>query len=289
VTNNAHVNEMIGHSWLNNRLQSVYQDPERKAGEVKGYYENGALRFRYPIKNNNLHGEGRTWYEDGALECQEEYANGLHNGMKRQWYKSGKIKLEKSYNHGFAHGLHKEWHENGNFKQHSTYENGKLEGEHREWYVDGRLEYYGKYSNGLKHGYHKHWDPSGKLISEAVYTKGIRVPRKIHRLIASNKLNAKVILGVRNSAVRRVCLDEFGYERFLSQVEHIVIEKDGDYELVKIDWNKQEEPIHLVKVKCHSTGAYYTLRVPPRMKTVKQAIAWTFHMDKDQYNPIKES
>jgi len=288
VTNSS-VNEIIEHSWLNNRLQSTYQDPARKSGEVKGYYENGSLRFKYPIKNYNLHGEGNTWYENGALECCEEYVEGLRNGTKRQWYCSGMLKSEKRYHHGLLHGLSKEWHENGNFKHQSLYERGRLEGEFRQWYSSGRLKSFEKYANGVKHGYQKYWDLNGKLISEAVYTRGVRIPGEIYELIASNRLNAKTILRIRNSAVRRVCLDELGYSVFLSQTEHEVIEKDGDYELVKIAWNKREEPICLVKVKCHSTGAYYTLRVPPTMQSVKEAIAWTFHMKKDRYNPVKEA
>jgi antitoxin component YwqK of YwqJK toxin-antitoxin module len=289
VINNANVTEMIGHSWLNNKLQSVYKDTERKIGEVRGYYDNGLLRFQYPLKDNSFHGIGRTWHKDGSIECQEEYVNGLRTGVKRQWYQSGKMQTEKHYKRGLLHGPSKEWYENGNFKEYRTYENGRTEGDLREWRSNGRLEYHGKYSNGLKHGYQKQWDENGKLITEEVYTRGIRVPRDIHRLIISERLNAKIILGIQNAAVRRVCLDEFGYARFLSQVKHEIIEKYGDYELIKIDWTKREEPIYLVKVKCHSTGAYYTLRVPPHMKTIKQAIAWTFYMDKDQYSPIKEA
>jgi hypothetical protein len=286
---NSNTSEIICHRWLNNQLECAYQDPERKKGEVKGYYKTGALRFRYPIRNNNLHGEGNTWYEDGALECQESYINGVCHGIKRQWYSSGKIKSEKHYRQGRKNGPHKYWYENGNFRHQSFYGLGEYEGDARGWYPDGRLEYHTKYSNGLRHGYQKYWDQSGKLVSEEVYARGVRISREIHKLIISHKLNAKVILGIRNSAVRKICLDEFGYERFLSQVEHKVIEKDGDYELVRIDWNRQEEPIYLVKVKCHSTGAYYTLRVPPTVKSIKAAIAWTFHMDKDQYNPVQEA
>jgi len=214
---------------------------------------------------------------------------GAYSGTKHNGYCSGVLKSEKRYHHGLLHGLSKEWHENGNFKHQSLYERGRLEGEFRQWYSSGRLKSFEKYANGVKHGYQKYWDLNGKLISEAVYTRGVRIPGEIYELIASNRLNAKTILRIRNSAVRRVCLDELGYSVFLSQTEHEVIEKDGDYELVKIAWNKREEPICLVKVKCHSTGAYYTLRVPPTMQSVKEAIAWTFHMKKDRYNPVKEA
>ena len=72
-------------------------------------------------------------------------------------------------------------------------------------------------------------------------------------------------------------------------VEHEIIDKDGDYELVKIRWHKKEMPIVLVKVKCPSTGAFYVLRVPLSIKTVKEAVAWTFGMATKDYKPEEES
>jgi hypothetical protein len=107
--------------------------------------------------------------------------------------------------------------------------------------------------------------------------------------IKTGKFQAKDIIKIRNVAARRLLLEEFGYERFLAQLEHAILDVDGDNELVKIDWRKDEEPVHLVKVRCPSTGAFYALRVPPRMKTVKQAIAWTFRMKKDEYSPVQEA
>ena len=80
-----------------------------------------------------------------------------------------------------------------------------------------------------------------------------------------------------------------GYSRFLAQMKHDVIEKDGDQELVKIDWIKSEEPICLVKVRCPSTGAFYALRVPPGIKSVKQAVAWTFGVKEEAYVPDVET
>ena len=102
-------------------------------------------------------------------------------------------------------------------------------------------------------------------------------------------MTAKHILKINNAEVRRVCLEELGYGRFLNQLEHEVIDKDGDYELVKVDWHAKERPIALVKVKCPSTGAFYVLRVPLSVKSVREAVAWTFGMSKNDYKPEEES
>lgn len=46
-------------------------------------------------------------------------------------------------------------------------------------------------------------------------------------------------------------------------------------ELLRIPFGG-EEPIMLVKVRDPSTGRFHILRVPPSMRTCRQAIAWTF-------------
>ena len=112
---------------------------------------------------------------------------------------------------------------------------------------------------------------------------------KIAAVLTSGKLTAKDIINTRNAAVRRICLEELGYERFLFQVGGTVIDKDGDQDLVQVDWHKSEEPIYLVKVKCPSIGVFYTLRVSPNVKTVKEAIAWTFRMKPKDYSPQIET
>ena len=102
-------------------------------------------------------------------------------------------------------------------------------------------------------------------------------------------MTAHHVLKMRNTAVRRMCLEELGYARFFSQIEHELLDRDGEYELVKINWHKREESICLVKVKCPSTGAFYTLRVPPAMETIKEVIAWTFQIKEKDYQPALET
>ena len=55
-----------------------------------------------------------------------------------------------------------------------------------------------------------------------------------------------------------------------------------------------DEPMAIVQVR-NSTpepdGSYrdYFLRVPPSMRTVREAIAWTFGMAADEYDPLEET
>jgi len=275
--------------WLDGRLQYNCLDNDGREAEVIAYHSNGQLRFKYPIKGGQINGIGRIWYDDGTLECEEEYCNGRLSGVRRGWHKNGKLEIEVFYMHGLRHGICRIWYEDGTLRSTSSYVSGNLNGIWKIWHPNGILSWQCNYQNGRLHGVSRRWHISGDLRSTEVHVRGIKVPVNIGDLIISRKLTAKDILGVKNAAVRRLCLEELGYARFLSQMPHTIIEKDGDCELVMIDWLKREEPICLVKVKCPSTGAFYTLRVPPKMKTVKKAVAWTFHLDEKDYNPESEA
>lgn len=284
LVTNPRVNALLGHVWLQGRLKCVYGDSDKKKGEAVGYHQNGCLRFKYPMAGNNLHGPGQTWYENGKLQGKEHYYHGRLCGASRQYYPCGKLFSETIYRNGLLYGVKKEWYRNGKLKLVKPYIEDRLDGALIEWYESGVMKLKANFSEGRRHGFYRKWNREGKIVSKAIYVRNTKITNRLYVLIKDRELRAQDILKIRNAAVRRICLEELGYERFLAQVEHQVIDKDGEYELVKIDWHKREEPICLVKVKCPSTGAYYTLRVPPHMKTARQAVAWTFHMRKNDYN-----
>jgi len=280
---------LSGHEWLGGMLKRVYTEPDKRNGEAVGYYADGSLRFQYPILNDKFHGTGRTWYEGGAVQSEEQHHNGYLHGVSRKYYPDGKIASEIYYSMGVCHGAKKRWYKNGKLKIVLPYIHGRLHGTRIEWYESGVMKMRMAYFDDFRHGYQYIWDPNGVLESKTMYVRNARVSAHINHLIQSKTLTAQDILKISNSTVRRICLEELGYGVFLSQVEHEILDKDGEYELVRVNWHKREEPIVLVKVKCPTTGAFYTLRVPPRMRKVKQAVAWTFHMKKDDYNPLKEA
>ena len=279
----------IGHAWLKGRLQYVYTSPDKSSAECIGYYESGALKFRYAIVHEKLHGIGRNYYENGQLEAEEIYDQEVLDGIVRRWYPTGELLSEISYKQGMYHGYQKEWYRNGRLKHYHFYVNDRQEGVWSEWYDDGNFKEQVPFRDGLHHGILKRWDADGKAETQKVFIRGVLIPGKINKLINSGGLSAQHILSIRNTAIRRVCLEELGYARFLTQVPHEMLDKDDECELVKINWHKREEPIFLVKVKCPSTGAFYALRVPPHMKTVKKAIAWTFGMREEEYKPQQEA
>ncbi|HEY9777142.1 MAG TPA: hypothetical protein V6C81_25480 [Planktothrix sp.] len=106
-------------------------------------------------------------------------------------------------------------------------------------------------------------------------------------------VTAQSIEKERNNEVRRVLIDRYGIANYLRDTGAGVVDRtDG-----AILYRKQQpndEPITLVQVR-NSTpepdGTYkeYFLRVPPTMRSAREAVAWTFGMTADQYKPDRET
>ncbi len=283
------IQTVLGQTWLQGRLRYNYLSPDKKVAETVAYHENGQMRFSYPVHDNKVHGVGRIWYANGVLYCEETYVNNSLHGPKKEWHPNGVLRKEVNYKKGTLDGIRKDWHENGVQLQQCFYKEDRLEGQFLEWYDNGQIRLDFNFANGRRHGTFKYGLPDGTLKKSEVYMRGVHIPANIYKRINTKQLTAQEILSMKNTEIRRICLEELGYARFLAQVEHEIIEKDGEYELVRIDWHEREEPICLVKVKCPSTGAFYTLRVPPNMQTVKEAVAWTFGLKVNEYCPEKET
>ncbi|MCI2436958.1 hypothetical protein LM603_06775, partial [Candidatus Acetothermia bacterium] len=49
------------------------------------------------------------------------------------------------------------------------------------------------------------------------------------------------------------------------------------------------DELTVVEVVCPSTGRKYFLCVPGWLQTVRQAVAWTFGLSAEQYEPVSET
>ena len=106
-------------------------------------------------------------------------------------------------------------------------------------------------------------------------------------------IRVQEILAESNAESRRVLLERFGLERFLTEANAEVLDEDrdigGERKLLRVPMEGDEDLVCLL-VHCPSTGGRYTLRVPPTMKTCRQAVAWTAGFDKPElYQPLIET
>ena len=103
------------------------------------------------------------------------------------------------------------------------------------------------------------------------------------KLSENMDVTADDILKAPNQELKQKALKQFGYERFVAEVQMVEIDRDGENALLKKD------DIVFAYVKDSSTPRRYLLRVPPTMKRVREAIAWTFNMTEAEYQPLAET
>lgn len=122
-----------------------------------------------------------------------------------------------------------------------------------------------------------------------------RVPKRVsHRInFLPQAVTGQEILQTENVEIRRVLIEQLGYETFLTQVGGVIRDRDldrgGERQLICIAF-EDDEPLMLLKVICPSTGHLHVLRVPPYMRTCHQAAAWIAGFENpDQYHPAIEA
>ena len=89
-----------------------------------------------------------------------------------------------------------------------------------------------------------------------------------------------------NAEIRRILVEQVGYERICNDLGAIAIDYWNEYTLLKID-NVEivyqglrevgREPMMLLKMTCPSTAHIHILRVPPDMTSSEDAIVWVNH------------
>lgn len=96
-----------------------------------------------------------------------------------------------------------------------------------------------------------------------------------------------------NIELRRIKIDLYGDERYLIDSNAVLIHEDDWGKLYKKDL-QNDEPLVMVKVvnstpEPDGTFKDYFIRVRPDVKTAKEAVASSFRMSADEYNPIIET
>ncbi|MFF9350668.1 DUF6745 domain-containing protein [Streptomyces sp. NPDC014734] len=121
--------------------------------------------------------------------------------------------------------------------------------------------------------------------------RGMPVPAEF--LAELNTLTPQRIREEENAELRRVMLEFYGYDRYLSESGAEPVHRDetgilwriglvGDEDVVMVEVvNSTPEP--------DGTHRTYWLRVPPGTRTAKAGVAWTFGLDGDAYAPVRQT
>jgi hypothetical protein len=120
---------------------------------------------------------------------------------------------------------------------------------------------------------------------------GIAVPRNI--IEHPEAITVRRIIEVQNLEIRRVMIERYGLSRYVVDSGAALIHEDASGRLYRKEF-EDDEPLLMVQV-INSTpepdGSFkeYFLRVPPTIRTAKEAVAWTFEMTTEHYQPQEES
>lgn len=116
--------------------------------------------------------------------------------------------------------------------------------------------------------------------------RGVQVPRRV--IEAPERITVGAIRRETNAEVRRVMLERYGHERYLHDMGAEKVHSDDFGTL----WRAPvpgDEPLVMVEVvdaspKPDGTFRNYLIRVPPTMRTAKEAVAWTFGKHTPEYH-----
>jgi len=120
---------------------------------------------------------------------------------------------------------------------------------------------------------------------------GVLVPPYV--ILLPEPLTFDLIESEPNAEVRRVLIERFGLENYLREGKVLRIHQDAAGILYRMNL-ESDEPILVVRVmnstpEPDGTIKEYFLRVPPNMQRAKQAVAWTFGLTEEEYDPLVET
>ena len=96
-----------------------------------------------------------------------------------------------------------------------------------------------------------------------------------------------------NVEVRRILIQQYGMARYLEDSGARKIDED-EYGVLYRKTLPHDEPVVVVRVvnptpEPDGTNKFYFLRVPPYITSARSAVAWTFEMSEQDYQPAKQS
>lgn len=113
------------------------------------------------------------------------------------------------------------------------------------------------------------------------------------------RITVEAIDKERNAEIKRIMVERYGYERFMKDGGGIKVHED-EFGILwrrpltdkrRVGWGAPgEEVLMLVEVvngtpEPDGSIKHYWLRVPPTVRTAREAVAWTYGLSADQYKP----
>lgn len=126
---------------------------------------------------------------------------------------------------------------------------------------------------------------------EAYFWHGVLVESRL--ILHPEEITVDEIESTRNLELRRVLIERYGPSRYLQQSGAMEIHSDecGTLYRCELDGDEALVMVKVVNSTAEPDGSFreYFLRVPPDTMTAKQAVAWTFGLEEEEYKPLAET
>ncbi|MGW6584025.1 DUF6745 domain-containing protein [Streptomyces globisporus] len=121
--------------------------------------------------------------------------------------------------------------------------------------------------------------------------RGMPVPAAFLDELSS--LTPERIRAEENAELRRVMLEYYGYDRYLTEsgAEPVHRDETGILWRIALDGDEDVAMVEVVNSTPEPDGTYrtYWLRVPPTTRTAKDGVAWTFGLEGAAYAPVRQT
>lgn len=131
-----------------------------------------------------------------------------------------------------------------------------------------------KLSFDNEHRLHAEGEPAIQFADgyRLYYYRGVSLPEKYW--VHPHHWQARWLLEEHNAELRRVLIQGIGYSRICQELQATELDSWREYTLLRIESEVDVEPIYLLKMSCPSTGYIHAMRVPPTMRSAREAISW---------------
>ena len=132
---------------------------------------------------------------------------------------------------------------------------------------------HGKNTPYISLTYHSELPKIPQELVGKIYLNSVLVPEK-YCGIDFKDWKAESSVTEENAEVRRLLIQVIGYEKILEELQAVKLDDWREYSLLKIEQDLDLESIVLLKMTCPSTNKIHVLRVPPEMRSAREAIIW---------------
>jgi len=141
-------------SYPNGKLmyRGFFRD-DKPVGEMRRYYESGALKALLVYEDKSVFAHARMFYEDGQPAAEGWYYNSLKDSTWDYYsYYDHTLTASETYNKGKKNGSELHFYSNGHLSERITWVNDRKSGAWEQYFINDVLKLKGNYLSGKLEG-----------------------------------------------------------------------------------------------------------------------------------------